>query len=312
LLRAFRGRRRLPWGGRSWSRMRRFRPIVRLRSRCSICRWRGGGPIIRRRCGWPVRSCLRTIRRRRGSRAAGRWRCCWPISWRSWRWLSRRASRGLSICRRLISRTIGRGGRRRLPRSRHVRWGMTGGRRRRLSRRRYLHHRTRRCCGRWTQGLHFASRQRLPGMRRKSLLLFRKRYGRRRRRFLGNHLPACHCRWRRRHVACGRSLGAQNTLSGWNDGDSCTHRRRRDLSRADLNSRRRYWLCAYEGVLRHHHHRALHVPVRVGNVRGRVVNNGRVIDVGYLGDVDRRTADVDASHIRFAHVIGRHINFPRP
>jgi hypothetical protein len=146
-----------------------------------------------------------------------------------------------------------------------------------------------------------------------SLLLFCKGYGRGRRCFLCNYLPVRNRRWRRSHVTSGRSLGAQNALSGWNHGHPCTHRRGRDLSRADLNSRRRYWLRAHERVLRHHHHRTLYIPVRVSHVRdgGGVVNNSCVIDVGHLRDIHRRTADVDARHIGFTHVIGRHKNFAR-
>ena len=249
----------------------------------------------------------------------GRRRCwCRPISWRSWRGLrrlSRRRSRGPFVCGRRISRTVRCRCGRRLSRSRHVCRRVAGGRRRRLSRRRYLHHRTRRRCGCWTQGLHFASCQRLPGMCRKSLLLFRKRHGRRRRRFLRYYLPACNRRWRRSHVTRSRGLCAQNTFSGWSHGDSSTHRRGRDLSRAYLDSRRRYRLRTYESMLGYHHHRALHIPVRVSNVRnggGVVVNNGRVIDVGHLRNIHRRTADVDAGHVSFADVIGRHKNFSRP
>ena len=44
---------------------------------------------------------------------------------------------------------------------------------------------------------------------------------------------------------------------------------------------------------------------------GGVVDDGRVVDVGHLGDVHRRTADVDPGHVCLAHVIRRHINFPR-
>jgi hypothetical protein len=248
----------------------------------------------------------------------GWWHRCWPISWRSWGWLGRLCrcrSRGPFICGRRIPRTIRCRGGRRLSRPRYVcRW-MTGGRRRRLSRRRYLHHGTRCRSSGWTQGLHFASCQGLPRMRRQSLLLLCKRHGRGRRRFLRNYLSVCNRRWRRSHVTRRRSLGTQNTLSGWNHGDSCAHWRGRDLGRADLDTRRRYWLRTYERVLRHHHHRALHIPVRISNVRdggGVVVNNGGVIDVGHLCDIHRRTADVDASHVSFAHVIGRHKNFPRP
>ncbi len=295
--------------------MRRLRAIVRLRGRWSIRRWRWGRPIIRRRRRRPVRSCLRTIRWRWSSRVVGGWRRCWPIRWRSRSGLRRlcgRRSRGPLICRRRSSRTIRCRGGRGLSRPRHVCRRMTGCRRRWLSWRRYLHHRTRCRCGRRTQRLHFASCQRLSRMRRKSLLLFRKRHRRRRGRFLRNYLPACNRGRRRSHVTCGRRLGAQNALSGWSHGDSCTHRRGCDLGRADLNSRRRYRLGAHECVLWHHHHRTLHITVRVGFVRDRggvVVNNGRVIDVGHLRNIHRRTADVDAGHVSFAHMIGRHINF---
>jgi len=67
-------------------------------------------------------------------------------------------------------------------------------------------------------------------------------------------------------------------------------------------------------VLRNHHYRSLYPTVRIGDIRdvgGGVVDDGGVIDVGDLRDVYRRVADVDAIHISFAHVIRRHVDFPR-
>jgi hypothetical protein len=57
----------------------------------------------------------------------------------------------------------------------------------------------------------------------------------------------------------------------------------------------------------------LYAAVGVGDVRdvGGVIDNRGVVNVGDLRDVYGRIADVDAIHISFAHVIRRHINFPR-
>lgn len=88
-----------------------------------------------------------------------------------------------------------------------------------FARRRLLHHRPRRRSG-GTQGLHFASRQRLSRMRRESLLLFRKRHGRRRRSFLRHHLPARNRRRRRGHVTRRRRLRAHHALLRGSDRNS--------------------------------------------------------------------------------------------
>ena len=145
------------------------------------------------------------------------------------------------------------------------------------------------------------------------LLLFDKRYWWRRRRFLGNDLPACNCRRGRSHVASGRSLRPENAFARWSHSNSPTHRCRCDLLWTYLNSRLRHRLRAGERVLRNHHHRPLDAAIcvgHIGDVRG-VVNDSCVVDVGYLGDVHGRITDIDAIHIAFAHVIRGHINFPR-
>ena len=71
-------------------------------------------------------------------------------------------------------------------------------------------------------------------------------------------------------------------------------------------------LSACESALRNRRHRALHVLVHVRDVRDIrcIVNDGRVIDIGNLGDVHRGITDVDAIHVGFTDVIRRHIHFP--
>jgi len=66
-------------------------------------------------------------------------------------------------------------------------------------------------------------------------------------------------------------------------------------------------------VLRNHHHCTLDAAICIGHIRDvrGVVNDSCVVDVRYLGDVHGRITDIDAIHIRFAHVIRRDINFPR-
>lgn len=82
---------------------------------------------------------------------------------------------------------------------------------------------------------------------------------------------------------------------------------------ADLDPRTRHRLCAHERMLRHYHHSALHIPVRIANVRDRrrIVNDVRAIDGGHLRDIYRGIADVDPRHVSLADVVRGHINFPR-
>ena len=278
-----------------WSRLR----TIRRRCRRRLVRLRLRGPIgfrtiwIRLRT---IRSCFRTIIRLS-------WR--WPVRF-SWSLI--RSRRIAGPVRRLI-----RG--RRLPRSRGIAGlvsRMPSSRRRRFSCRRYLHHRMRLC--RRTQRLHLTLRDRFSRMRSQCLLLFRKRYGRRRRSLLGDYLPVRDgCRWRS-YVTRGCRSCAQHAFPRWRDCNSSAHGSRCNLLCCNLHPRLRHRLCAGKGVLRNYHHRTLNIPVSVGhirNVRG-VVYDGRVVDGRYLGDVHSRIADVDPIHIRFADVIRGHINFPRP
>ena len=150
-------------------------------------------------------------------------------------------------------------------------------------------------------------------MCRQCLLLLRKRHRWRRRRFLGDNLPACYCRRRRSHAARSRRLCAQNTLSCRSHCNPGTHRRRGDIARTHRNRYFRHRLRAHERVLRHHHHRTLDVSIGVRDVRNVscVIDDRRAVDV-CNGDIrDGGIADVDPGHVRLADVIRRHIHFPR-
>ena len=72
-------------------------------------------------------------------------------------------------------------------------------------------------------------------------------------------------------------------------------------------------LCTGEGTLRNHHHRTLHVSVRIRHIRdGRAfVDDGGVVYVRDHGGIDRRIADVDLSHVAPAHLVRGHVNFAR-
>src|SRR5580700_7167313 len=148
---------------RAWLSLRLRLRTTRLRLRTIVGLRRGRTTRLRR--SWYRRGCA--IRLRSGCR----WTC---IRWRR-------------VCRPvhgLVRRWCGLAGPRRIGRSR-----MAYIRCRRFRRRRHLHHRPRCRAGCRTQRLHFASGQRLSGMRCQSLLLFCKRHWGRRWRLLGNHLP---------------------------------------------------------------------------------------------------------------------------
>jgi hypothetical protein len=150
-------------------------------------------------------------------------------------------------------------------------------------------------------------------MRCQRRLLFRKRYGWRRRSFLRDNLTIRNRRRWGGYVTSARSVRSKHTLLRGSHSDPAAQRRRRDLLCAYLDSGFRYRLCAGEGVLRNHHHRTLNTAVcirHIGDV-GSVLNDGCAINGGYLGDVHRRITDIDAIFVSFAHVVGRHINVPR-
>ena len=292
--------------------MSRLRTIFRCSRRwfTRLCRrrtirfwpsWSCLRPIGRRSRGWTIVGlrCRRTIRRLSRLRTISRLRSCWPV----------RLGRTLVRSRR-SARPIGRRCGRRLTRSRGVA-RMARGWCCRFCWRCYLHHRMHRCG--WTQRLQLASCHRFSRMRGQCLLLFRKRHRWRRRSFLGDNLAIRNCRWRRSHVARCRSFCSEHAFARWSNGDSPAQWRRCDLLRAYLHSGLCDRLCTGKRVLRNHHHRTLYAAVGVGDVRdvGGVIDNRGVVNVGDLRDVYGRIADVDAIHISFAHVIRRHINFPR-
>ena len=310
---------RLALGG--WRRLRPRGGLSRFRLRTSSF-WSSGFGTIRLRCGWTIvrgagsvgRLCLRTsvlwrgrwairlCRRRTVTRRRWlRWtiifrtiflrRRGWAIRLRcGWTVRFRRSGRALNWSwSRLSGRTVRRlvGGRLSWAASIRltglIRW-MSHGRCRRFAWRRDFHHRMGSGSSGWTQALHLARGDGLSGMRCQRLLLFGKRHGRRRRRFLRDHGTVHYCCRRRGHVAGCCSLRSKDCLLCGSHRYPRTDRRAGQLLRVDRNCRVSQGLCAREGMLRNHHHRSLHASVRVGNVGdGRaLINDGRVVDVRHL------------------------------
>src|SRR5579863_5656756 len=150
-------------------------------------------------------------------------------------------------------------------------------------------------------------------MRCHGLLPCRKRRRRRRRSLLRNHLPARDCRRRGGDVTRGGSLRSHYGRPRGSHRNSRGYRRRGKLLWRHPDRSPGYRLGACKSGLRNRRHCTLHVPICISDIRdGRgLVNDGCVIDVGDLGDVHGRAADVDALHIAAAYWIRRHINFTR-
>ena len=178
---------------------------------------------------------------------------------------------------------------------------MAGSRRGRFSRRRYFHCGVRCRCSLLldAESPFRACGKGCPGCAAMACCSCRERQRRRRRSFLRNHLTV-HYRCRRRgYVIRGGGLRAQYSFARRIHRYSCTDRSGSQLFGIHRHSRFCDRLCAGESTLRNCRHRALHVPVGVGNVGnvGGLVHDRRVVDVRNGCVVDGGVADVDAFDI---------------
>jgi hypothetical protein len=144
-------------------------------------------------------------------------------------------------------------------------------------------------------------------------LLFGEGHGRRRRRFLGDHLPAHDGGGRRFDAACGCGLRSEHGLAGGNDGNPGGNRSAGELlgvhRNRDLGDGLRSGKCA----LGNDGHGSLNTSIGIGYVGdvGGFIDDGGVIDVGDHRGVDDGVAYVDLSHVSTADLVGRNVDFAR-
>ena len=115
-------------------------------------------------------------------------------------------------------------------------------------------------------------------------------------------------------MICRRSFRSQHALLGGSHRDPRGYGRPGNLLRVYGNRGASDGLRAGKGTLRNHRHRAPNIPVHVvhiGDVRGLIIDDGVVIDVGDGGGVDRGVADIHLVHVATADLVRRHVNFAR-
>jgi hypothetical protein len=111
-----------------------------------------------------------------------------------------------------------------------------------------------------------------------------------------------------------RSSRSQHTLLGGSHGSPGADGRPGNLLLVYRNRGAADRLRTRKRTLRDHRYGTLNIPVRVvhvGNVRGSIIDDRGVVDIGDGGGIHRGVADIHLIHVAAADLVRRHVDFAR-